>query len=272
MKNQRIGFEPRLRQALRAFWTIRSSATAKQLASGRVDQGNRGAVTSGKTLDSFRNMIVDVVKRNSPAGVVIHRDKSMVVLPGFFRPTKQWDLLVIHEGRLLAALELKSLCGPSFGNNSNNRCEEALGSAYDFRKAQSEGFFGPGAAPFLGYFILVEDDVGSREAVTTRSPHFPTDPGFQGATYQRRMHLMCERMVQHQLYASASVLCASKSSTTGDFTNLSARTSFRQLLTRLASHLASEAELEKVTDTLNEAQAPYEESRLLNDDCFDAEE
>jgi len=132
--------------------------------------------------------------------------------------------------------------------------------------------FGPGAAPFLGYFILIEDDVGSRETVTTRSPHFPTDPGFQGASYQRRMHLMCERMVQHQLYASASVLCAPKSSTTGDFTNLSARTSFRQLLTRLASYLASETEVEKIADTVNEAQAPYGESGLLNDECYDSEE
>lgn len=272
MKPQRIGFEPRLRQAVRAFWATRSLASATQLALGRTDRGNRGAVTNGKTLDSFRGMIVDVVKRHAPKGVEIHRDKSMVVLPGFFRPTKQWDLLVIHEGRLLAALELKSLCGPSFGNNSNNRCEEALGSAYDFRKAQSEGLFGSGAAPFLGYFILVEDDARSRMAVTARSPHFPADPAFQDASYQRRMHLMCERMVQQQLYAAASVLCAPNSTTTGDFTNLSARTSLRHLLTRLAAHLASETEVEKYADEVNEPQAPYAESSLLNDDCFDSEE
>jgi hypothetical protein len=272
MKPQRIGFEQRLRQAVRAFWASRSSASAKQLASGRADQGNRGAVTSGKTLDSFRNMIIDVVKRHGPKGVEIHRDKSMVVLPGFFRPTKQWDLLVVHEGRLLAALELKSLCGPSFGNNANNRCEEALGSAYDFRKAQSEGLFGAGASPFLGYFILIEDDAGSREAVNARSPHFPTDPGFMGASYQRRMHLMCERMVQQQLYASAAVLCAPKSTTSGDFTNLSARTSFRQLLTRLASHLASETEVEKFTDSVSESLSNYGESTLLNGECFDSDE
>ena len=134
---------------MRAFWTSRSSATAKQLASGRVDQGNRSAVTSGKTLDSFRTMIAEGVKRNGPAGVEIHRDKSMVVLPGFFRSTKQWDLLVVHEGRLLAALELKSLCGPSFGNNANNRCEEALGSAYDFRKTKAKVCSGRARPRFL---------------------------------------------------------------------------------------------------------------------------
>jgi len=223
-------------------------------------------------MDSFRNMIVDVVKRNGPKGVGIHRDKSMVVLPGFFRPTKQWDLLIVHNGRLLAALELKSLCGPSFGNNANNRCEEALGSAYDFRKAQSEGLFGPGAAPFLGYFILVEDTTGSREPVTSRSPHFPTDPCFKGASYQSRMQLMCERMVQQQLYACASVLTAPGDSTTGDHANLSTHTSFRHLLTRLGSYLASEAETERVNDRLSEDQAPYGTGSILDDDCFEDSE
>ena len=208
MSSTRIPFEARLRQAVRAFWTSRLSAADKQLASGKTDQGNRGMVTSGKTMDSFRNMIIDVVKRTGPEGLVVYCDKSLVVLPGFFRPTKQWDVLVVHNGRLLVAVELKSLCGPSFGNNANNRCEEALGSAYDFRKAQSEGLFGAGAAPFLGYVILVEDAEGSREPVTTRSPHFATDPCFKTASYQRRMQVMCERMMQQQLYACASVLTA----------------------------------------------------------------
>lgn len=272
MSISRIGFEPRLRQAIRAFWSKRSSAITKQRAAGRSDQGNRSAVTGGKTMDSFRDMIVDVVKRHGPKGVGIHRDKSMVVLPGFFRPTKQWDLLVVHEGRLLAALELKSLCGPSFGNNANNRCEEALGSACDFRKAQSEGLFGPGAAPFLGYFILVEDAPGSREAVNARSPHFPTDPCFQGASYQRRMQLMCERMVQQQLYACAATLTTPTSSTVGDYTNLTAHTSYRHLLTRLASHLQGETETDRFGDLVKEAQAPYGTGSLLDADCFESDE
>jgi hypothetical protein len=254
---KRLGFEARLRQAVIMFWNGRSFASAKQLAAGRADQGNRGAVTGGKTMDSFRDMIVEVVKSNAPKGVGIYRDKSLVVLPGFFRPTKQWDLLVVHEGRLLAALELKSLCGPSFGNNANNRCEEALGSAYDFRQAQREGLFGTGAAPFLGYFILVEDAEGSRMPVRASSPHYPADPVFQGASYQTRMLRMCERMVQQQLYACASVLTAASDAGTGAYANLSAHTSFRHLLMGLASHLASEADAARSEGSLREEQAPY---------------
>lgn len=266
---KRLGYEARLRLAVKAFWDGRSSAVRRQKAAGRTDQGNRGAVTGGKTLDSFCDMIAEVVRRSGPQGVEIHRDKSLVVLPGFFRPTKRWDLLVVHEGRLLAALELKSLCGPSFGNNANNRCEEALGSAYDFRKAQSEGLFGAGAAPFLGYFILVEDAKASREPVKASSPHFPADPVFQGASYQRRMLRMCERMVQQQQYACASVLTTVAGSESGDYANLSAHTSFRQLLTRLSAHLASEADAVADAGALGEAQAAYGQG--MDGDYFEAD-
>ena len=44
----------------------------------------------------------------------------MLTLPGYFRPTKLWDLLVTYKGQLIAAIELKSHVGPSFGNNFNN--------------------------------------------------------------------------------------------------------------------------------------------------------
>lgn len=240
MKKYRVSYDVRLKQAVRAFWVGRERAAEKQQTEGKADQGNRGKVTGGKALDSFREMIGDVVQRNAPDGSVVHRDRALLGLPGYFRPTKLWDLLILHEGRLLAALELKSLCGPSFGNNANNRCEEALGSAYDFRKAQSEGLFGTGAAPFLGYFILVEDAEGSRKPVKDSSPHFPTDPAFRNVSYQQRMRLLCERMVQHQLYACASVLLAPNGPQSGVSSNLSAHTSFRSLLTRLGAHLASE--------------------------------
>ena len=57
--------------------------------------------------------------------------KKRLQLPGFFRPTKEWDLVVVKNGHLIAAIEAKSQVGPSFGNNFNNRTEEAMGSALD---------------------------------------------------------------------------------------------------------------------------------------------
>lgn len=264
-----INFDERLSQVVRFFWRGRRDAAKKQQTAGKADQGNRGAVTGGKNLDAFRDMIVDVVHRHGPEGCEVHRGKSMVVLPGFFRPTKQWDLLIVFQNRLLAAFELKSLCGPSFGNNANNRCEEAIGSGYDFRKAQSEGLFGPGASPFLGYFILVEDGSGSREPVSAKSPHFPTDKIFHASSYQHRMRILCERMVEQQLYSCASVLVAPKESKCGDSSHLSNPTAFRFLLSRLAGHLASEADLVGGPETrFKDEPAVYESGSLLAGECF----
>lgn len=273
MKKSRIGYEQRVSQAIRAFWRTRLAAAETQRALGRMDQGNRSAVTGGKTMDSFRDMITALVEQNAPQGTVIHRGKSLVVLPGYFRPTKSWDLLLTHQDRLLAALELKSLCGPSFGNNANNRCEEALGSGYDFRKAQSEALFGIGAAPFLGYLILVEDAPRSRSSVNATSPHFPTDPSFAGASYQVRMRLMCERLVQHQIYSSAAVMSAPASTTSGEWLDLSPSTSFRSLLARLAAHLSAERETHSPDDNrLAEPTSLYSPVQGLDGEFFESVE
>ena len=79
--------------------------------------------------------------------------ESELTLPGFYRPTKKWDMLVVHEGHLVAALEFKSQKGPSFGNNFNNRSEEAIGSAQDIWTAYREGAFSASERPWLGYMM-----------------------------------------------------------------------------------------------------------------------
>ena len=171
-----IGKYPQeVKKAVRAFWSGRKKASDKQANTGKKDQGNRGAVTGGKNMDAFADLLESLVKKNGLKHAEVLRKKGVVTLPGHFRPTKQWDLLVMNEGKLIAALELKSLCGPSFGNNANNRCEEALGSAIDFQTAVREGSFGSGVAPFLGYVLLIEDHEKSRCLLYT-SPS-PRDRG-----------------------------------------------------------------------------------------------
>src|SRR5437899_2087006 len=68
--------------------------------------------------------------------------RSKRELPGYFRATKDWDLVAVHQNHLVAAIEFKSQRGPSFGNNVNNRVEEALGNATDLWTAFREGAFG----------------------------------------------------------------------------------------------------------------------------------
>jgi hypothetical protein len=150
-------YEVKAREAVQAFWGNREKARQKQIEAGNVDQGERSGVTAGKNMDGFIALVIDLVRANGLDHAAIHRERAVVTLPGYFRPTKLWDLLVINEGRLIAALEFKSQVGPSFGNNFNNRTEEAIGTAHDFWVAYREGAFGKHSRPFVGWLMMVED-------------------------------------------------------------------------------------------------------------------
>ena len=71
-------------------------------------------------MDGFSKTISRLLIEAGIAEIDIFQRVS-VELPGFFRPTKEWDLVVVVDGNLIAAIELKSQIGPSFGNNFNNR-------------------------------------------------------------------------------------------------------------------------------------------------------
>jgi type II restriction enzyme len=237
-----VNYEQKASDAVKAFWGSRAAAKQKQIESGKADQGERAGVTAGKNMDGFLALAIDIIKANGLAHVDIHQNKAMLTLPGYFRPTKLWDLLVIHKGQLIAAIELKSQVGPSFGNNFNNRTEEAIGTAHDFWTAFREEAFGKQPRPFVGWLMMVENAPESRRPVRDSSPHFPVFDEFKGASYLNRYDLLCQRLVQERLYTTATVITAERSAVdSGEFTELSAMTSLRTFVTTLAGHVAAEA-------------------------------
>ena len=132
--------------------------------------------------------------------------KKLLELPGFFRPTKEWDLIVVKNGHLVAAIEAKSQVGPSFGNNFNNRTEEAMGTALDLWTAFREGAFNAGVQPFLGYFFMLEDCDASIRPVRVKEPHFKVFPEFVGASYMKRYEIFCRKLLLERHYISASFI------------------------------------------------------------------
>jgi len=147
-----------IRKAVRFYWRAKIEAHKRNQEGRKADAGNRGGATAGKNLDGFTQLFAKLAKKHGSKPLEIYLNKTKVVLPGHFRPSKQWDLVLLQRARLIATLEFKSLGGPSFGNNADNRCEEALGSGLDLSVAQREEIFGSGADPFVGFFILVEDE------------------------------------------------------------------------------------------------------------------
>ena len=100
--------------------------------------------------------------------------RSLTHLPGYFRATKMWDLLVVTNKELQAVVELKAQVGPSFGNNANNRAEEALGNAVDLWTAYREGAYQANPAPWVGYLFLLEIVKRPDVRATPKNRTFPS--------------------------------------------------------------------------------------------------
>lgn len=197
-----LDIEKRLQAAIQGFWDARNRQQQKQIDGGKIDAGTRGAVTGGSQMGALEVLVSDILREAGLADISI-KTRLGVELPGFFRPEKKWDLIVVAKSQLVCALEFKSQVGPSFGNNFNNRCEEALGNAVDIWTAFRDGRFLSSPRPFIGYFFLLEDCEKVHKPVRLSQKHFKVDPAFEGTTYAQRYELLCRRLVLERHYDAA---------------------------------------------------------------------
>lgn len=193
------------REAVRFYWQTRSKQLEKQRKAGGSDQGSRSAVTRGAQMDGFIELLTKLVIEAGIDAKDIYYQNSLE-LPGYFRPNKKWDFLVVPNGQLIAALEAKSQVGPSFGNNFNNRTEEAMGSALDLWTAYREQAFGSTVRPWIGYMFLLEDCPSSTKPVGVKEPHFKVFPEFRNSSYAKRYELFCRRLVLEKHYDGSAFL------------------------------------------------------------------
>jgi type II restriction enzyme len=125
---------------------------------------------------------------------------------GYFRASKSWDIVCRDgEGQLSVAIEFKSQVD-SYGNNENNRYEEALGSGLDARARY-------GHAVLLGFVLVLCDE----EATTrpTTMVHDEISPEFRQTSHVDRRALFARRLTQFKLnqmpfYDAAAILLVSR--------------------------------------------------------------
>lgn len=216
-----------IKSAIKSFWETKK----KQLnASG--DSSNRGAVVGGKQLDAFAELLKTIAIENGIPEKYIYT--SQAYLPGFFRSSKNWDFLIIAPNKkLIVAVELKSQIG-SYGNNFNNRTEEALGDAIDLWTAFRENQFPGQSAPWVGYLTVVGKDRSSTSPVRNNEPHYPVLPEFQDATYLDRYRILCQKLILERHYSMASLICTSGP---GHYEDVSEDTSIDRFLQSFIGHL-----------------------------------
>jgi len=231
-------------KAIRHWWVSKTVKKAKKAKKAkkvkktkkakRAQGGTRDANLHGKTMDEFARTIRDfLVERNvQPEHIFAggHLAKTPSILPSYFRPSKNWDLIVVANSRfhpadgdcgdpvLFAAIEFKSQ-DKSIGNNQNNRLEESLGNALDFWTSyEHAGFVRLQPRPWLGYLFVgnyLPDSDG--KPVNVRQPHFLAMPSyrtdgsdenetFAGPSYAERYKIFMRQALGSRLYDAGAFL------------------------------------------------------------------
>ncbi|MCX6842956.1 MAG: restriction endonuclease [candidate division WOR-3 bacterium] len=231
--------DARVRAAVRHFWDTRLTQALKQQKSGSVDQGARSAVTGGAQMNGFIDLCADLILTVGMPSDCLFRN-SKLELPGFYRPTKKWDLLVVHRDQLVCAMEAKSQVGPSFSNNLNNRIEEAIGSAEDIWTAYRERVINANVRPWLGYLFLLEDCTKTQTPKKPKEPHFPVLAEFKHATYTERYALFCQKLVREGKYTVAAFMTSrNDQGRGGNYTEPAADLRFESFARSMANHVAT---------------------------------
>lgn len=188
------------KNALIGFWNIRT-----------------GGVLNGQTMDGFADMLKDILIKNGVTDSEIIMGRS-AKLPGYFRMSKDWDMIVLKRypdgsKKLLAVIEFKSMHG-SVGNNLNNRTEEAVGSSYDLLKAFEHGAFGA-SRPYLAYIYVMSDHPSNKKGQIRKEMLFEPIEEYMKfprtnmpANYEERAELFMVKMVQEQLYSNCALIVA----------------------------------------------------------------
>ena len=201
-------FQRKLKKAAAFYWKTRRQQAATQERHGTRDAGTRGQVTGGKQLDGFAKLVSEICIKAGFRKSEIFFNRAVPV-PGYYRPQKNWDVVVLRNDKLVAAIELKSQSG-SFGNNFNNRSEEVLGVARDFWMAYKERAFGVAEAPWIGYLFFLEESPSSARSVSLAESPLPPMPVFANTSYLRRYEILCERLVLERDYTATALLVSDK--------------------------------------------------------------
>lgn len=228
-----------VKEAVLQMYRMLGEAAQRQRTSGDVDRGRRAEATSGRHLDPLADLIrEDLIAGGFSPDDIFDGKAYQLRLPGWYRRSKNWDIVALNGADdLVAAIELKSITS-SFGNNANNRAEEALGSATDAQAAFSEHLYGIDAMPpALGYAMIVRSCGQSREAGrTTQRTLFDTDPVFENASYLDRFRILCERLRASNLYQAVWLVYADPD--TGTVTEPSPTLTYEKFIATITATLS----------------------------------
>jgi hypothetical protein len=228
MSLELVDYKTKARSAVKMFWSSR-----KKAGTGKRTGGN---------MDGFIDLVIDMVHANGLPEADIMRKGRGLTLPGHFCSTKSWDLLVMNNGKLIAAIKFDAQVGPSFSKNANNCCEQAISLAVDLQAAFRRGTLGKYTRPFVGYMGLLEDSPASRAPIKDISPNFPLVPEYRNASYAKRYDILCTKLIMEGFYTAATVILSPRTAfKSSAYSEMSDGTGLKSFVTTLAAHITAEA-------------------------------
>jgi Restriction endonuclease XhoI len=183
-------------QAIDIWFKEKDAAAARSEARGQAQQGRRASVTGGAHLKGFEELVVDQISAAGVHGLTVKRNRS-ATLAGWYRSSKNWDLLILEHGSPILAVEFKSMSG-SEGKNLNNRADEMYGVAEDAKQAEARGVLPKELR--RAFIFIMEANAESQRPVALLSPYGSPDPIFAGKSYRERSAIMLARMRESGLY------------------------------------------------------------------------
>jgi hypothetical protein len=153
--------------------------------------GRSGGTQSAKHDKAFLKLIADELERQGwPARIAQSPQDRDAVVAGHFRVAKSWDIVCRDaNGVPRICVEFKSQVD-SYGNNENNRYEEALGSGLDVRAKH-------GIETVLGFVFVICDEPKTRSITKTRLPDL--DPAFADSSHIDRRKVFSQRIIEYKL-------------------------------------------------------------------------
>lgn len=220
--------------AIKHWWTSKQTPKPK-----KTQGGTRDANLHGKTMDGFaavlRTFLIELGVKPEHIFAGGHLTTTPSILPSYFRPSKNWDLIVLANSRfhpapgdstpptLYAAIEFKSQ-DKSIGNNQNNRLEESIGNAHDFWTTYAySGFLRQQPRPWLGYlFVGKYKPTADSKPVRIKQPHMLAMEVFRGAgndstetfvgpSYAERYKIFLKQSVGARLYDAGAFIVTDES-------------------------------------------------------------
>ncbi|MFF4447241.1 PaeR7I family type II restriction endonuclease [Streptomyces sp. NPDC001502] len=157
-----------VREAARFYWAAREWRMQGSVRRGAA-ANELSAVRAGGQHDALATALSEalVARGIDQSWIRIGRAAEFPGSYGLGRSA--WDLAIFRDDIPLAAIVIKSLGGPAYGNNFNNRIQELTSNAFAVR--QHDGQSIERFRPYLGIFFVLEEGQGANATRATRGSY-----------------------------------------------------------------------------------------------------